>query len=95
MAIEYRTEYGLGRRGRVCRTYTGIQAMIAIAFDLALGLAFGVIGLVLWLVRSCVVTAWRFAIGLVGLPFRAARAVSVACSRRPVAKPAWASYDEF
>ncbi len=95
MTIEYHTEYRLGRRGRVCRTYGGIQAMIAIAFDLALGLAFGVIGLVLRLVRSCVVMACRVAVGLVCLPFRAARAVSVACSGRPVAKLAWASYDEF
>ena len=35
MSFIYTTEYRLGRRGRINRSYTGIQALIAIAFDLA------------------------------------------------------------
>ena len=41
MILHYQTEYGLGRRGRVCRTYVGIQALIGrISATLALGLFF-------------------------------------------------------
>ena len=80
--------------------------MIAIAFDLALGLVFGLIGLVWWLVWGCigmaywvvwfgVVTACRLVIAVIGLPLRAIRAVSDASSSRAVVKPAWVSLDEL
>lgn len=106
MAFQYTTEYRLGRRGQVCRTYDGLQALIAIAFDLALALVFGLVGLglrtVRWCVmtayrvaRWCVMTAFRMAVALLGLPLRAIRAVSLASSGRGAAKPAWASFDEL
>jgi hypothetical protein len=80
--------------------------MIAIAFDLALGLVFGLIGLGLRLAwgcivmayrvaRFCVVTAYRLVVAVLGLPLRAIRAVSVASSSRAVVKPAWVSLDEL
>ena len=54
MALYYQTEYRLGSRGRISRSYTGFQAFIAILFDLVFGLVFelvvGVIGLALRLV---------------------------------------------
>jgi hypothetical protein len=95
MTFQYTTEYCLGRRGRVCRTYSGVQALIAIAFDLALGFTFGLIGLGLWLVRLCVVKTYRVVVALVSLPFRVVRAVSVACSPRATSKPAWVTLDEL
>jgi hypothetical protein len=95
MTFQYETEYRLGRKGRVRRTYCGVQALIAIAFDLVLGFTFGLIGLGLWMVRCGVTTAYRITIALICLPLRIARAVSVACSSRVAAKPAWASYDEL
>jgi hypothetical protein len=95
MTFQYKTEYCLGRRGRVCRTYGGIQALVAIAFDLALGLTFGLVGLGWWLVRRSVLTAYRVAAALVSLPLGAVRAVSVAHPGRVVGKPAWSSLDEL
>jgi hypothetical protein len=40
MALYYQTEYRLGNRGRICRSYTGFQAFVAIFFDLIFGLLF-------------------------------------------------------
>jgi hypothetical protein len=40
MALYYRTEYRLGGRGRISRSYTGLQAFVAIVFDLLFGLVF-------------------------------------------------------
>ena len=54
MALYYRTEYRIGNRGRICRSYTGLAAFGAIVFDLGFGLIFelvtAVIGLSLRLV---------------------------------------------
>ena len=75
MAFIYTTEYRLGRRGRINRSYTGIQALIAIAFDLALGFSFGVIGFGLWLLMACMTTAYRIVFAVLSLPFRVARAI--------------------
>jgi hypothetical protein len=54
MALHYQTEYRLGRRGRVCRSYTGFRAFLAIFLDLTLGMVFellvGIIGFALRLV---------------------------------------------
>lgn len=60
MALYYQTEYRLGGRGLIRRSYTGFQAFFAILFDLVFGLVFelvaGVIGLAVhssfWLFRS-------------------------------------------
>jgi hypothetical protein len=43
MALHYQSEYRLGNRGRVCRSYTGSQAFLAIGFDLIFGLLFELI----------------------------------------------------
>jgi hypothetical protein len=106
MAFHYTTEYRLGRRGRVSRTYGGLQALIAITFDLALALVFGLIGLGMQAARRCLVaayrvarwcvmTAYRVVVALLGLPLRAIRGLSFASSARTVAKPAWAGLDEL
>jgi hypothetical protein len=54
MALHYQTEYRLGNRGRICRSYTGFQAFLAIGFDLVFGLLFelvcSAIGLAAWIV---------------------------------------------
>jgi hypothetical protein len=102
MTFHYQTEYCLGRRARVHRTYSGIQALIPIAFDLILGLIFGmmglifgVIGLAMWLIRCVVLTTCRVAVALLSVPLRVARSITVRRSVRPVAKPAWAFFDEL
>jgi hypothetical protein len=95
MTFQYKTEYCLGRRGRVCRTYGGIRALVAIALDLALGLTFGLDGLGWWLVRRSVLTAYQVAAALVSLPLRAVREVSDAHRGCGAAKPAWATLDEL
>ena len=43
MALYYQTEYRLGNRGRICRSYTGFPAFVAIVFDLIFGLLFELI----------------------------------------------------
>jgi hypothetical protein len=95
MPFIYTTEYRLGRRGRINRSYTGVQALIAIAFDLALGFTFGVIGLGLWMFLVGVTTAYRFVFAVLSLPFRVVRAVFHSDASRGAAKPAWASFEEL
>lgn len=106
MALQYTTEYGLGRRGKVSRTCHGPQALIAITFDLALALVFGLIGLglraVCWCVttcwravRWCVVTVYRTVTLALSLPLRAIRAVCEARPGRRPAKPAWTAFDDL
>jgi hypothetical protein len=62
MALHYQTEYRLGNRGRICRSYTGFQALFAIAFDLVFGLAFELVTLVVALAARLVVLVARFAV---------------------------------
>jgi ABC-type multidrug transport system fused ATPase/permease subunit len=54
MALHYQTEYRIGNRGRVSRSYTGFAAFTAIMFDLIFGLVFdlaiSVVGMALRLV---------------------------------------------
>ena len=95
MAFSYTTEYRLGRRGRINRSYTGIQALIAIAFDLALGFCFGVISCGLWIFLVCATTAYRFVFAILSLPLRAARAMFRSHPGRRVGKPAWASFEDL
>jgi hypothetical protein len=70
MAFTYSTEYSLGRRGRINRSYTGVQALIAIAFDLALGFSFGLVGLLIWFFRASIVRLSQFIGVLLRLPYR-------------------------
>ncbi len=73
MALTYHTEYRLGDRGVIRRSYTGFQAFVAIGLDLVFGLAFEVIcmsaalalGVVAWsarLVARLLRLYWRFLI---------------------------------
>lgn len=87
MALHYQTEYALGNRGRVRRTYSGMQALIAIAVDLLLGLFFGLIGLAIRVVGSLLVTTIRAAVAAMRIPLRVARAVAAVLEPRRTSKP--------
>ncbi len=62
MALHYQTEYRLGSRGRISRSYTGFQAFVAICLDLIFGLLFEFVAatfalavrLVVWTLRLLV-----------------------------------------
>ncbi len=62
MALHYQTEYRLGNRGRICRSYTGFQALIAIVLDLVFGLAFELITMVFALAVRLVILTTRLAV---------------------------------
>ncbi len=58
MALYYQTQYRLGRRGgRVCRSYSGFQAFMAILMDLVFGLLFELVSSVIALAFRLVVMA--------------------------------------
>ena len=59
MALIYQTEYHLGRRGKVTRTYGGVRALVAISADLTLAFVFGVFGLAFGLVAWTLWLTWR------------------------------------
>jgi hypothetical protein len=59
MALTYQTEYHLGRRGRVTRTYGGVRALVAISADLTLAAIFGAFGLVFGLIGWTLWLTWR------------------------------------
>jgi hypothetical protein len=111
MGLYYQTEYRLGRRGgRICRTYTGLRAVLAIAIDLLLILtfdfAFGLLFLVLRTLGKVVLVLLTAVFYLLSVPFRIARWVAHKLEQGPSAnqadpaaarplKPAWAGYDEI
>jgi hypothetical protein len=107
MGLYYQTEYRLGRGGgRVCRTYTGLRAFLAIAidlvfmftFELVLGLLFFLARNLIWIVAGILLAVFY----ALSIPFRVARWVSLKLSRgegtdAPAGghlKPAWAGHDE-
>src|SRR5262245_15765000 len=100
MGLCYQTEYRLGARGgRICRTYTGFRAFVAIAVDLALGLIFASVGLAIHLILLalllCLRVAGRVAQYLVHLQtalYRAVRWLSNRVARWATRKPAWAGF---
>ena len=59
MALIYQTEYHLGRRGKVTRTYGGLRALVAISADLTLALIFGAFGLVFGVIGWTLWLTWR------------------------------------
>ena len=59
MALSYQTEYRLGKRGRISRSYTGFAAFVAILFDLVFGLVFELVTSVVVLALRLVVLALR------------------------------------
>jgi hypothetical protein len=76
MALYYQTQYRLGRRGgRVCRSYSGFQAFMAILMDLIFGLLFELVSSLIALAFRLVVIALGLAILVVKLNWRVAVAV--------------------
>ncbi len=107
MGLYYQTEYRLGRRGgKVCRSYTGLRAFLAIAIDLLFVLTFELVFGVIFFVLKNVLTIFKGVLYALTLPFRAARWVSHKLDQRSAAvrsghsagailKPAWAGSDEL
>ncbi len=78
MSLSYQTEYRLGDRGVIRRSYTRFQAFIAIGLDLVFGLAFEFVGIALaWAGRAIAWSArhvarllvcyWRFLVAAMTL----------------------------
>jgi hypothetical protein len=111
MGLYYQTEYRLGRGGgRICRSYTGLRAIVAIAVDLFFVLTFELFFGLLFLVLRNVTRIMAFVLMAVfyvlSLPFRAARWVSRTLEQRAsfgrsegadraTFKPAWAGFDDI
>lgn len=97
MGWTYHTQYRLGRRaGRVCRTYEGPQAVVAITIDLMLSLLFGLIGFVVRLAWNISLAAVQFVVELLKLPVRTLRQIVHRSGYRPESKPAtWAMAREL
>ena len=66
MALYYQTEYRLGRRGRISRSYTGFQAFCAILFDLVFGLVFELVTIVISLALRVVFRVLQVAVVVLG-----------------------------
>ncbi len=75
MALYYQTQYRLGRRGRVCRSYTGFQAFVAILFDLVFGLIFEVVASVFALAFRLMFLSLGLAVQLLKITWSVAIAV--------------------
>jgi hypothetical protein len=71
MALHYQTEYSLGNRGRIRRSYTGFQAFLAIGFDLVFGLLFELVCTSVALAARIVYWTARLAIWVLRLYWRA------------------------
>jgi hypothetical protein len=71
MALHYRTEYRLGDRGRVCRSYTGFQAFVAIALDLVFGLFLEFVFATIGLAMAIFVLAVHLVVRILQLYWRA------------------------
>lgn len=95
MTFMYSTEYRFGGRGRISRSYTGVHAFIAIAFDVVLGLVVGLIRFAVWLTKSFVTAGFRALVNLFRLPFKLARHLSANHVSRAGAKPAQLAFDEL
>jgi hypothetical protein len=70
MGLYYQTEYRLGSRGRVCRSYTGFQAFVAIAFDLLFGLIFEMVATLISMAARLVVVVVRLAVRILKIHWR-------------------------
>jgi len=62
MALYYQTEYRLGRRGRVSRSYTGVRAFLAIVTDLTFGLFFELLSGLIVLALRLVALAFQLVV---------------------------------
>lgn len=70
MALHYQTEYRLGNRGRICRSYTGFHAFVAIGLDLVFGLFFELVCLILGTAMQFVGLAVQLAVRLLRINWR-------------------------
>jgi hypothetical protein len=70
MALHYQTEYRLGNRGRICRSYTGFQAFVAILFDLIFGLLFEFVSAVVSLAARLVVLVVEVLVKLLAIHWK-------------------------
>lgn len=106
MGLYYQTEYSLGRRGgKVCRTYTGLRAFLAIAIDLLFLLTFELVLAVLFFALKNVLLLVKCVLYALTLPFRVAQWASLRLEqtrgrsnptrRRAAFKPAWAGSQEI
>lgn len=107
MGLYYQTEYRLGRHGgRVCRSYTGLRAFLAIAIDLLFLLTLELVFWVISFVLKNFFTLFKGILYALSLPFRAARWVALKLDQKAAAarsrrgagaflKPAWACSDEL
>jgi hypothetical protein len=102
--LHYQSEYRLGRRGgRVCHSFHGYQAVVAILATMALGLAFGVVGIISRVIAFVLRAAWLMVIAaftmlvaILSAPFQAARWVSRQFEPRPSPrKPAALALDDL
>jgi hypothetical protein len=75
MALFYQTEYRMGRRGRICRTYTGLQALVAIAIDLVFGLLFEFVLIAANLLSRAILLAFHLAVELLRIVWNVLLAV--------------------
>jgi hypothetical protein len=71
MGLSYQAEYRIGRRGgRVCRSYTGFRAFLAILFDLVFGTFFDALGALFALVARLLILSVHLAVEVVKLSLR-------------------------
>jgi hypothetical protein len=107
MGLYYQTEYRLGRRGgRVCRSYTGLRAFLAIAIDLLFLLTVELVFWVILFVLKNLFTLLKGVLYALSLPFRVAQWVAFKLDQKAAAarsrhgagaflKPAWSGSDEL
>jgi hypothetical protein len=71
MSLSYHAEYRVGPRGgRVCRSYSGFRAFLAILFDLVFGTICDVLAAILTLATRAIVLAIHVAVELLKLCWR-------------------------
>jgi hypothetical protein len=70
MALHYQTEYRLGDRGRICRSYTGFQAFAAIGLDLVFGLLFELVSSAIGLGIRILALAIRLVVRMLRINWR-------------------------
>jgi hypothetical protein len=71
MSLSYHAEYRVGPRGgRVCRSYTGLRAFLAILFDLVFGTICDVVAAVFTLAARALVLSVHIVVELLKLCWR-------------------------
>ena len=71
MGLHYQAEYRIGRRGgRVCRSYSGFRAFLAILFDLVFGTLFDVLAAAFGVAIAALFLSAQLVIELVHLCWR-------------------------